>query len=64
MEFSFREENSTLMEIKESPRGFFIFWNVHSSSQNYEMWTLVALLEMNMIDFIEDRLEKANERYI
>ena len=66
MEFGSRASKPTLMEIKESPRGNVIFWNVHStfSSQIYGMKTSVALLGKNKIDVLQAQLEGAYEQYI
>ena len=60
------DQKPTLMEIKESPKGNVIFWNVHSTSsdQIYGMHTSVALLGKNKMDTLKAPLEGAYERFI
>ena len=47
-------DKPTLMEIKETPQGNAIFWNVHttSSDQIYTLMTSTALLGKNKIDVL------------
>ena len=54
------------MEIKETPQGNAILWNVHttSSDQIYTLMTSTALLGKNKIDVLQSQLEIAYDKYV
>ena len=57
-------EKPSLMEIKETPQGNAIFWNVHSTtSDHYTLLQSFALLGKNKIDVLQSQLEIAYDRY-
>ena len=54
------------MEIKETPQGNAIFWNVHSTTSDH-IYTLLqssALLGKNKIDVLQSQLETTYDRYV
>ena len=59
-------DKPTLMEIKETPQGNAIFYNVHttSSDQIYTLMTSTTLLGKNKIDVLQSELETAYDRYV
>ena len=59
-------EKSSLMEIKETPQGNAIFWNVHStiSDQIYTLLQSSTLLGKSKIDVLQGQLEEAYDRYV
>ena len=59
-------EKPSLMEIKETPQGNAIFWNVHSTTSDH-IYTLLqssTLLGKSKIDVLQGQLEEAYDRYV
>ena len=54
------------MEIKETPQGNAIFWNVHSttSDQIYTLLQSSTWLGKRKIDVLQGQLEEAYDRYV
>ena len=59
-------DKPSLMEIKETPQGNEIFWNVHStkSDQIYTFLQSSTLLGKSKIDVLQAQLETTYDRYV
>lgn len=61
-----KDNNPTLMEIKDSPQGSAIFWNVHQASRT-QIRTLIqsaVSLRTSKMQILEEQLHNAYDKYV